>query len=123
MKYIFFYSVWLQLWSVLYYLKLVKVPPLYELLVIAFIVSTGSFLFLNKSYDIFIILFIVITHLLPLYIVKKNYDNNTIIINSIVMLLYILFMSYNNIDIIEIYKKSIEVSNKGIFEITRFIIS
>ena len=120
MKFIFFYSVWLQLWATLYYLKVIKIPPLYELLVIALIVSTGTYLFFNKLNDILVLLFIVITHLLPLYIVKKNYDNNTIIINFIVIFLYVLFMSYNNLDIIEFYKKSILVSKKGIVELLKF---
>ena len=54
--------------------------------------------------------------------VKKNHDNNTIIVNSIVLFLYVLFMSYNNLDIIEFYKKSILVSKKGIIELIKFTI-
>jgi len=122
MKFIFFYSVWLQTWATLHYLKLIKIPPLFELLVIALIVSTGTYLFFNKLNDILVLLFIVITHLMPLYIVKKNYDNNTIIVNSIVIFLYVLFMSYKNLDIIEFYKKSILVSKKGIIELLKFSI-
>ena len=72
--------------------------------------------------NILVLIFIVITHLFPLYIVKKNYNNNTIIINVIVLFIYVLFMSYNNLDTVEFYKKSILVSKKGIKELLKFTI-
>jgi len=122
MKFIFFYSVWLQLWSILHYLKLIKIPPLYELLVIALIVSTGFHLLFNKLNNILVLIFIFITHLFPLYIVQKNYNNNTIIVNFIILILYVLFMSYNNLDIFDFYKKSFIVSKKGIIDLLKFSI-
>ena len=122
MKLIFFYSVWLQLWSILHYLKLIEIPPLYELLVIALIVSTGFHLLFNKLNNILVLIFIFITHLFPLYIVQKNYNNNTIIVNFIVLILYVLFMSYNNLDIFDFYKKSFIVSKKGIIDLLKFSI-
>lgn len=122
MKFIFFYSVWLQTWAILYYLKLIKTPPLYELLVIALIVYTGTYLFFNKFNDILVLLFIIITHLFPLYIVQKNYHTTTIITNFIVLFVYVLFMSYNNLDIFDFYKKSLIVSKKGIVELLKFSI-
>ena len=120
MKFIFFYSVWLQLWSILYYFKIIKIPPLYELLVIALIVSTGYHLLFNKLENILVLLFIIITHLFPLYIVQKNYHTTTIITNFIVLFVYVLFMSYNNLDIFDFYKKSFIVSKKGIVELLKF---
>ena len=36
MNFIYFYSVWLQLWSILYYFNYIPIAPLYEILIISF---------------------------------------------------------------------------------------
>lgn len=123
MKILFFLSIWLQIWSILYYIKFIKIPPLYELLVIAFIISTSLFIISNGFNNLIILLFIIITHLFPLYIVDKKYDNTTIIINFKVLFSYILFMSYHNLDIFDFYKKSLLVSKKSIKELLNFTLN
>lgn len=123
MKILFFLSIWLQIWSLLYYIKFIKIPPLYELLIIAFIISTSLFIISNGFNNLIILLFIIITHLFPLYIVDKKYDNTTIIINFKVLFSYILFMSYHNLDIFDFYKKSLLVSKKSIKELLNFTLN
>jgi len=79
MKILFFFSAWLQIWSILHYFKLIKIPPLYELLVIALIVSTSLYIIKNKFNNL-LMLFLNYnyTFISLLYIVNKNYDNITI---------------------------------------------
>ena len=112
MYFLYFISNWLLIWSVLYYFKFINIPPLYELLFLALIIAL-LINFKNLS-DWKIFLFILISHIIPLFLVQRNYERRTILANVLLIIVYILFMKYNEKNIIEFYKKSVEVSSKGL---------
>lgn len=119
MNFLYFYSVWLQLWSILYYFNYIPIPPLYEILIISLIVPIILY-FIYQVNDWEIFLFILIPHILPLLIVDRRNDNTTIFVNLIVIISYIIFMSCNKKDIFEFYKESVMISKKGLKETLKY---
>lgn len=112
MYFLYFISKWLLIWTFLYYFKIINIPPLYELLFLALIIA----LVINKKNlsDWKLFLFILIIHIIPLFIVKRNYETKTLLANVLLVIVYILFMRYNKKDIVEFYKKSVEVNSNGL---------
>lgn len=110
MYFLYFISNWLLIWSFLYYFKIVYIPPLYEVLLLALIVALG--INLKNLGDWKTFLFILIPHAIPLFIVKRNYERKTILVNILLVIIYVLFMRYNKENIIKFYKKSVNIINK-----------
>ena len=112
MYFLYFISNWLLIWTVLYYFKFINIPPLYELLFLVLIIALVINLKNLSDWKVF--LFILIPHIIPLFLVQRNYERRTILANVLLIIAYILFMKYNKKNIIEFYKKSVKVTSKGL---------
>ena len=108
---IYFYSFWLFIWSILYYNKIIKYQPLYEILIFALVFSISSMIYFNiHNINIYILQFIF--HFIPIILVNNyNHKYNTIFINIFVLSAHIIFMNYNNINIIDYYIKNFKNLN------------
>lgn len=118
MYFLYFISNWLLIWSVLYYFNIVYIPPLYEGLLLALIVALG--INLKNLGDWKTFLFILITHAIPLFIVKRNYERKTILASILLVITYVVFMRYNKKNIIEFYKKSVNINKKGLNYVIKY---
>jgi hypothetical protein len=67
---IYFYSFWLFIWSILYYNKIIKYQPLYEILIFALVFSISSMIYFNiHNINIYILQFIF--HFIPIILVNN----------------------------------------------------
>ena len=110
MKTFNFYSTWLLLWSILYSLNLLpnNYHPLYIVLILALLFSIIFPLFynieINKPY-----LFNIFLHIIPLLLItNKSLKRETIIINFIVIISYILYMIIMKKNIVKEYDDSLK---------------
>ena len=114
------FSFWILVWVFLYYFKFVSYPPSLYFVCICILFTFYLILF-RKIHPIFIILNIVY-HFLPLLIIeykKIKMTRKQVFINIIVFLLYILFIYYNDINIIDYYDNIIV--HMKIFDISGLI--
>ena len=103
------YSTWIIIWSVLYYYKIVDEPPLYCTVIMCLMFS---FYLLFTTMKIKYIIGSVICHLIPLFLIdyrKIKTTHRMININILVTLLYVIFMSYNDLYIVKYYSKLIDI--------------
>ncbi len=102
------YSLWIIIWSILYYYKIVKYPPLYCTVIMCLMFS---FYLLFTDMKIIYIFGSVICHLIPLFLInykKIKTTHKMINITFLVTLIYIIFMSSNNLYIVNYYSKLID---------------
>ena len=125
----FFISFWILLWSFLYYIKLISIPPLIETIYTALFISTYLlFIFEIKRPIIYIIS--IFLHLLPLFFVKKYYENDndkniirkTLYYNTLILVIYAIMMTYLKKDIILFYKNfTLYVKKNSLYNITKYL--
>lgn len=115
MKTFNFYSIWLLFWSILYSLNLLpkNYHPLYIVLVLALLFSIIFPLFynikINKPY-----LFNIFLHIIPLLLItNKSLNRETIIINLIVIISYIIYMIIIKKNIVKEYDDSLKFFKKA----------
>jgi hypothetical protein len=115
MKTLNFYSTWLLLWSILYSINLLpkNFHPLYIVLVLALIFSITFPLFyninINKPY-----LFNIFLHIIPLLLItNKSIKRETIIINFIIIISYIIYMILIKKKIVKEYDDSLKFFKKA----------
>ena len=129
MNVLYFYSFWLLIWSILFYLKILSIPPLYHFIIISLIFSIIIYFKYNIN-NINIFLIIIIIHIIPLFLINfnRNMINNPyylnediVMINILLPIIYIIFMKINNINIKDFYKKSYLIFNKGIIKFIKFL--
>ena len=129
MNVLYFYSFWLLIWSILFYLKILSIPPLYHFIIISLIFSIIIYFKYNIN-NINIFLIIIIIHIIPLFLINFNsnminnpyYLNEDIVmINILLPIIYVIFMKINNKNIKEFYKKSYLIFNKGIIKFIKFL--
>jgi len=114
------FSFWILLWAILYYLKIVEYPP--SLYFVCICILFTFYIILFRKTNILFIIFNIIFHCLPLFIIdykKIKMTHYQVLINIVISLLYILFMYYNNINIIGYYNNLIEYSES--FDISKLI--
>lgn len=126
----FFISYWILLWSFLYYINFISIPPLVETIYSALFISTYLlYIFEIKKPIIYIIS--IFFHLIPLFFVKKYYDNDndkiiirqTLYFNTLILVLYATIMTYYKKDIITFYKNfTIFIKNNNFNEITKYLL-
>lgn len=102
------FSVWIFVWFVLYYFKLIQYSPKFWLILIT-IYAALSILYMIyiqlKSIYILTVTFLMVTSkILPLYIIF----NDVIKINDIVFgfglgIVYLLWLTYRNVNVFRIY--------------------
>ena len=103
------YSSWIIIWSILYYFKIVSYPPLHCSVILC-IMFSFYMLFTNVKFEYIIVSFIL--HLIPLILIKYEkikVTHRMININLLVTLIYIMFMSYNNLYITKYYSKILDI--------------
>ena len=129
MNVLYFYSFWLLIWSILFYLKILSIPPLYHFIIISLIFSIIIYFKYNIN-NINIFLIIIIIHIIPLFLINfnRNMINNPyylnediVMINILLPIIYVIFMKINNKNIKEFYKKSYLIFNKGIIKFIKFL--
>lgn len=129
MNVLYFYSFWLLIWSILFYLKILSIPPLYHFIIISIFFSIILYFKYNIN-NINILIIIIIVHIYPLFFINfnKNIINNPyylnediVMINILLPIIYIIFMKINNINIKDFYKKSYLIFNKGIIKFIKFL--
>ena len=91
----FFISYWILLWSFLYYINFISIPPLVETIYSALFISTYLlYIFEIKKPIIYIIS--IFFHLIPFFFLKKYYDNyndkiiirQTLYFNTLILVFY-----------------------------------
>ena len=125
----FFISNWILIWSILYYLDIISIPPLIETIYTTLFISTYLlFIFEIKRPVIYIIS--IFLHLLPLFFVKKYYENDnhkkdirkTLYYNTLILVIYAILMTYFKKDIILFYKKFMFfVKKNSLYNITKYL--
>ena len=98
------YSGWLFIWTILYYCKLVKIPPLRIAIVFALLFS--SFLLINYKVPLCYIILSGLIHSLPLLALPKRRDYETTKINVLVFVVYLLYAIHNEVIIMKDYEQS-----------------
>lgn len=117
MKWSTYYSAWVFAWFILFKLGIIPYSPYIIYLGIVGIVSLA--IIFNIIYYLFIykkklknvhniIIFVLITifvDILPLFFLKSNIDNNSIIFALLLGLIYCIFMKVNKINIYKHYRE------------------
>lgn len=102
------FSVWVFLWFVLYYLKLIKYSPKLWLILITIYAALSilymMYIQLKPIYILTVVALMVTSKIIPLYIIF----NDVIKINDILFgfgigILYLLWLNYNNLNVFTIY--------------------
>ena len=117
------FSLWILLWSILYYFKIVSYPPLKCIVLMCFMFS--FYLFLTDIKKIYI-LFTFIIHGIPLLLInykKIKITKKIVNINLLIILLYWMFMSYNDLDVKEYYSNMIDNYSKNNSNLYKFLFS
>jgi hypothetical protein len=119
MKYPFYqlFSGWMYILFILYLIGIVKFSILPTIIVtfigsIIFILASYIYSSKNNKPNIYVVIFILITHAIPLFIVKYDLSNKILLYNFIIFLLYNLSLLLQNTNIIEVYMKLLK--NHGI---------
>ena len=102
------YSLWIIIWSILYYYKIIKYPPLYCTVIMCLMFS---FYLLFTDMKLIHIIGSLICHLIPLFLIdykKIKTTHKMININILITILYVIFMSYNDLSIVKYYSKIID---------------
>ena len=126
----FFISQWIFVWAFLFYINIVSVPPLIETIYFTLFISTYLLYHYNIKRPIIYIISIFI-HSLPLFFVKRYYEEKknrnkvhfTLYINTIILVIYSIMMTYFKKDIITFYKTfTIFVKNNSLLNISKYLI-
>ena len=109
------FSTWILVWSILYYFKIVSYPPLKCIVLTCFMFS---FYLCLTNVKTKYILGSFIFHGIPLLLIdykKIKITKKIVNINLLVILLYLIFMSYNDLYVKEYYSNLIDylsITNK-----------
>ncbi len=117
------FSLWILIWSILYYFKIVPYPPLKSIVLMCFMFS--FYLFLTDLKFVYV-LFTFMIHAIPLLLIdykKIQITKKIVNINLLVILIYWIFMSYNNIYVQEYYSYLINYLSKNNLNLTNILFS
>jgi hypothetical protein len=102
------FSVWVFLWFVLYYLKLIKNSPKFWLILITIYAALSiiymMYIQLKPIYILTVTMLMIISKIVPLYVIF----NDLIKINDILFgiglgIVYLLWLTYKNVNVFTIY--------------------
>ena len=112
MKYPFYqlYSGWMYILFILYLIGIVKFSILPTIILtfigsIIFIIASYVYSSKNNKPNIYVVIFILITHGIPLFIVNYDLSSNILMYNFMIFLLYNLSLLLQNTNIVEVYMK------------------
>ena len=117
------YSFWILVWSILYYFKIVPYPPLKCIVLMCFMFS---FYLLMTDLKFIYVLFTFVIHAIPLLLIdykKIKITKKIVNINLLVILLYWMFLSYNNIYVQEYYSNIINYLSKNDLNLNNILFS
>ena len=102
------FSVWVFLWFVLYYLKLIQYSPKFWLIIITVYAALSIvymiYIQLKPMYILAVILLMVISKIIPLYIIFNDLIKiNDIVFGFILGVVYLLWLTYKNVNVFTIY--------------------
>ena len=102
------YSIIIILWSLLYYNHIVKYPPSKSVVILCLCFST--YLCIIYKIPLCYTFLSIVIHMIPLYLIDyesihKKENTNILFYNMIIFMIYISYLSYFKIHIIDEYKQ------------------
>ena len=102
------FSIWIFIWFLLYYFKIVSYSPKFWLLFITIyaILSVIYMIYLSLTpmYILIVFILLIVSKIIPLYLIRKDeMKKNDIVFGILLGLIYLAWLYYKNENVFTIY--------------------